>query len=85
MISPEELNILGKPETSIRVKNPKTGREGYRIGLEVFHQLHCLNLIRKSTFGDTFKGQGDFAEMDAGKLRDHIGKRTLVEFVVVLH
>lgn len=73
MITPEELKLLGKPETSIKVKHPKTGVEGYRIGLEVFHQLHCLNLVRKSTFGDFFKGQGDFAEKDEKKLRGHIG------------
>lgn len=73
MITPEELKILGKPETSVKVKHPKTGKEGYRIGIEVFHQLHCLNLVRKSTFGDFFKGQGDFAEKEEGKLRGHIG------------
>ena len=74
MITPEELKMLEKPETSVKVKDPKTGREGYRIGLEVFHQLHCLNLIRKDTYREQYEGKGDFKEKDEKKLRDHIGK-----------
>lgn len=72
MITPEELKLVNKPETSVKVKDPKTGKEGYRIGLEVFHQLHCLNLIRKSTYLDHYKGKGDFAEDDEGKIRGHL-------------
>jgi hypothetical protein len=73
MITLEELKLVEKPETSLRVKDPKTGREGYRIGIEVFHQLHCLNLVRMGTFGDHYKGKGDFADKDETKIRDHIG------------
>ena len=78
MITPEELKLVNKPETSIKTKDPKTGKEGYRIGLEVFHQLHCLNLIRKSTYRDHYKGEGDFAEEDEGKIRAHLGMDTLI-------
>jgi Mycotoxin biosynthesis protein UstYa len=77
MITPEELKLVNKPETSVKVKDPKTGKEGYRIGLEVFHQLHCLNLIRKSTYRDHYKGKGDFAEEDEVKIRNHLGTETL--------
>lgn len=73
MITPEELKLVNKPETSVKTKDPKTGKEGYRIGLEVFHQLHCLNLIRKSTYLDHYKGKGDFAEEDEVKIRMHLG------------
>ncbi len=76
MITPEELKLVNKPETSVKVKDPKTGKEGYRIGLEVFHQLHCLNLIRKSTYRDQYNGKGDFAEEDEGKIRAHLGINT---------
>jgi hypothetical protein len=77
MITPEELKLVNKPETSIKTKDPKTGKEGYRIGLEVFHQLHCLNLIRKSTYRDHYDGKGDFAEKDEATIRAHLGKDSL--------
>jgi len=73
MITTEELKLVNKPETSVKIKDPKTGKEGYRIGLEVFHQLHCLNLVRKSTYRDHYKGKGDFAEEDDVKIRNHLG------------
>jgi hypothetical protein len=73
MITPEELKLVNKPETSVKTKDPNTGKEGYRIGLEVFHQLHCLNLVRKSTYRDHYKGKGDFAEEDEVKIRTHLG------------
>jgi Mycotoxin biosynthesis protein UstYa len=76
MITPEELKLVNKPETSVKTKDPKTGKEGYRIGLEVFHQLHCLNLVRKSTYRDHYKGKGDFAEEDEVKIRAHLGMDT---------
>ena len=75
MITPEELKLVNKPKTSVKVKDPKTGKEGYRIGLEVFHQLHCLNLIRKSTYRDHYQGKGDFEE-DEDKIRAHLGMNT---------
>jgi hypothetical protein len=86
MITPEELKLVNKPETSIKTKDPKTGKEGYRIGLEVFHQLHCLNLVRKSTYRDHYDGKGDFAEKDEAKIRAHLGKdsRSLVYTVAIL-
>ncbi|KAE9377295.1 hypothetical protein N431DRAFT_542655 [Stipitochalara longipes BDJ] len=72
MITPEELKLVNKPETSIKTKDPKTGKEGYRIGLEVFHQLHCLNLIRKSTFREYYDGKDDFAGKDEKTIRGHL-------------
>ena len=74
MITPEELKLVDKPESSIKTKDPKTGREGYRIGIEVFHQLHCLNLIRKSTFREKYDGKGDFEGDDKKKIRMHLGE-----------
>ncbi|KAF2667143.1 hypothetical protein BT63DRAFT_427548 [Microthyrium microscopicum] len=54
MISPEELDIINMPKDSLKVKNPKTGVEGYRVGLEVFHQLHCINLLRQVTYKEYY-------------------------------
>jgi hypothetical protein len=82
MITPEELKLVNKPETSIKTKDPKTGKEGYRIGLEVFHQLHCLNLVRKSTYRDHYNGKGDFAENDEAKIREHLGKNSLARSLI---
>lgn len=80
MITPKELKLVDKPETSIKVTHPKTGKKGYRIGLEVFHQLHCLNLIRKDTYRDQYEGKGDFKEKDEGKIREHLGKKDQQRF-----
>ncbi|EHL02091.1 hypothetical protein M7I_2047 [Glarea lozoyensis 74030] len=75
MITPEELKIIGMPESSLKVKHPQTGVEGYRVGLEVFHQLHCLNLLRQVTYKEYYTeiGNGNFASGDE-ELQMHTGK-----------
>lgn len=54
MVSLKDFPKLQKPSTSMKVTDPKTGETGYRVGLEVFHQLHCLNLLRMSTYPDYY-------------------------------
>jgi hypothetical protein len=79
MITPEELDIIDMPKTSLKVKHPKTGVEGYRVGLEVFHQLHCINLLRRATYKEYYTElgtDGDFAEGD-DMLRIHLGSSTI--------
>ncbi|KFY99842.1 hypothetical protein V498_00470 [Pseudogymnoascus sp. VKM F-4517 (FW-2822)] len=72
MISAAELRKIDKPDTALKVTDPRTGVEGYRVGLEVFHQLHCLNLLRKTTHIDYYGSRGgDFAEGIDG-LRMHL-------------
>jgi Mycotoxin biosynthesis protein UstYa len=63
MITPAELGKIDMPASSLKVKHPKTGVEGYRVGLEVFHQLHCVNLLRQVTYKDYYTelGNGNFA------------------------
>jgi hypothetical protein len=75
MISPDELKLLDMPESSLKVKHPETGVEGYRVGLEVFHQLHCINLLRQVSFKDHYTeyGNGNFAGGEK-ELRIHTGK-----------
>ena len=74
MISPRELDLLHKPrDNSLKVTDPKTGEVGYRVGLEVFHQLHCLNMVRKATYPDyedAYTG-GDFG-VPRAQLRGHL-------------
>ncbi len=62
------------PKTHLRAKHPKTGVEGYRVGLEVFHQLHCINLLRQVTYKDYYTklGNGNFAGGDE-ELQMHTG------------
>ncbi len=62
------------PRTHLRAKHPKTGVEGYRVGLEVFHQLHCINLLRQVTYKDYYTklGNGNFAGGDE-ELQMHTG------------
>ncbi|KAE8444189.1 hypothetical protein EG329_000786 [Mollisiaceae sp. DMI_Dod_QoI] len=66
VITDQELDIIGMPKTHLRAKHPKTGVEGYRVGLEVFHQLHCINLLRQVTYKDYYVelGNGNFASGD---------------------
>ncbi|PQE13904.1 tat pathway signal sequence protein [Rutstroemia sp. NJR-2017a BBW] len=71
MITPDKLDVIGMPDTHLKVKDPKTGVEGYRVGLEVFHQLHCINLLRQVTYRDWYEDiSGEFKEGPEG-LRMH--------------
>jgi hypothetical protein len=55
MISTEDFPKLQMPETSLKVTDPKTGETGYRVGLEVFHQLQCLNMLRMASYPDYYQ------------------------------
>lgn len=73
MISKEELDRLGLPQNSLKVKDPATGKQGYRAAVEVFHQLHCLNLLRQAIYKDYYKNiYSDIQEEEQG-LQGHIG------------
>ncbi|KAF2187882.1 hypothetical protein K469DRAFT_568210 [Zopfia rhizophila CBS 207.26] len=54
MVTDEGIKKLQKPLDSLKVTDPKTGEKGYRVGLEVFHQLHCLNLLRMATYPEYY-------------------------------
>ena len=73
MISDTERKIIDMPASHLKVKHPKTGVEGYRVGLEVFHQLHCVNLLRQVTYRDYYVDvSGDIA--DGESLQMHTGR-----------
>lgn len=74
MITREELDRLGLDPTSLTIKNPKTGRVGYRVGMQVFHQLHCLNLLRQHSFKDYYSDKGGDIDVEPRELREHLGK-----------
>ena len=54
MITEEERKQLGLSIDSLPIQNPRTGEWGYRAGVEVFHQLHCLNLLRQALYSDYY-------------------------------
>jgi hypothetical protein len=73
MISEAELQRLDMPKSSLKVKHPTTGAEGYRVGIEVFHQLHCINLLRKATYKEYYEPLGGEFGKGSEALRMHIG------------
>ncbi|KAJ2905180.1 uncharacterized protein MKZ38_006086 [Zalerion maritima] len=72
MMSAEEVEKMGLPLDSIKIKHPKTGVEGYRIGMEVFHQLHCLNLVRQAVYKDWYDSRGGDIGVEEDDLKGHL-------------
>lgn len=58
--------------SSLLVNNQQTGEEGYRVGMEVFHQLHCINLLRRVTYKEYYEPLGG----EFGKGLEALQKRT---------
>ncbi|EUC46313.1 hypothetical protein COCMIDRAFT_93221 [Bipolaris oryzae ATCC 44560] len=54
IVSKSDYPRLHKTTDAIEATDPKTGETGYRVGLEVFHQLHCLNLLRMATYPEHY-------------------------------
>ncbi|KAJ4169677.1 hypothetical protein NW754_005826 [Fusarium falciforme] len=72
MITREELDRLGLDPASLTIKNPKTGQVGYRVGIQVFHQLHCLNLLRQHSFKEYYSDKGGDIDVEPKDLRGHL-------------
>ncbi|KAF4998940.1 hypothetical protein FDECE_11654 [Fusarium decemcellulare] len=72
MITRKELDRLGLDPSSLTIKNPKTGQEGYRAGIQVFHQLHCLNLLRQDSYRDYYSHTGGDIQVEPEDLRGHL-------------
>lgn len=75
-MSTEELASIG--ETSVDFKNG-----GHLVGMDVFHQLHCLNYLRKKMDGYK-EAYPDIAEDEQIPPRFHIGK-SLSHGTVTIH
>ena len=73
MISSDDLSKLGMPTSSLKVIHPKTGVEGYRVGVEAFHQLHCINLLRRVTYKTYYEPFGGEFEAGPEVLKMHTG------------
>lgn len=57
-IPSSDIAKLDMPLSSLKVNHPETGEEGYRVGMEVFHQLHCINLLRRIVYTDYYEPLG---------------------------
>ncbi|KAF2731519.1 hypothetical protein EJ04DRAFT_442867 [Polyplosphaeria fusca] len=72
LVRDEDFPKLQKPSDSLRVTDPKTGEMGYRAGLEVFHQLRCLNLVRMATYPEYFPKLSSDIKDGSGDVRIHL-------------
>lgn len=72
-IPKHEILKLDMPETSLKVNHPITGEEGYRVGMEVFHHLHCLNLLRRVTYREYYEPLGGEFGHGQEALQAHTG------------
>lgn len=79
-ISSSDIEKLGMPKTSLKVAHPQTGEEGYRVGMEVFHQLHCVNLLRRVTYKEYYEPLGGEFAAGPDALRHHTGEREIIWF-----
>ncbi|KAI1335471.1 hypothetical protein F5Y15DRAFT_397435 [Xylariaceae sp. FL0016] len=72
MISREEMIKLGlDPDNSLTITDPN-GKPGYRVAVEVFHQLHCLNLLRQNVYKDYYAPLGGDTADPTMDLRGHL-------------
>ncbi|KAI2630946.1 hypothetical protein GGR54DRAFT_177870 [Hypoxylon sp. NC1633] len=73
MISREEMINLGlSPDSSLAITDPRDGKPGYRVAVEVFHQLHCLNLLRQNVYKDHYAPLGGDTSAPTRDLRGHL-------------
>ncbi|KAI1085723.1 hypothetical protein F5B20DRAFT_575231 [Whalleya microplaca] len=73
MISREEMIKLGlNPDTSLAITDPRNGKPGYRVAIEVFHQLHCLNLMRQNVYKDYYTPLGGDTAAPTEDLNGHL-------------
>ncbi|KAI1816765.1 hypothetical protein GGS20DRAFT_536118 [Poronia punctata] len=73
MISREEMVKLGlDPDISLNITDPRDGKPGFRVAIEVFHQLHCLNLLRQNVHRDYYAPLGGDTSAAPEDLRGHL-------------
>ena len=64
------LEKMNKSRGAVEFTGVDAGR--YEVGLEAYHQLHCLNYVRMYSYMDHYeKIDFDMISEDAGKRREH--------------
>jgi hypothetical protein len=73
-VSKSDFSRLDMSKISLKVDHPTTGEEGYRVGMEVFHHLHCLNLLRRVTYKEYYEPLGGEFGKGPEALKEHTGE-----------
>lgn len=83
-VDAKDLKALDKPETQAAYSKEIGG--GYTAGLEVFHQIHCLNMLRQWSYKEYYLDPENAEDMPAPfkdsnhTLRLHLGKMSRCTF-----
>jgi hypothetical protein len=68
LIDEDAMNALGQP-----THNAKKYGDKYFAYIDVFHQLHCLDLVRKYIFRDHYPSYIAFQDTDE-RILYHVGE-----------
>jgi hypothetical protein len=73
MVTREEMITMNMdPTGALEITDPATGKRGYRVAIEVFHQLHCLNLLRQANHMEHYSSQGGDTAAEPHDLHGHL-------------
>jgi len=73
MVSRAEMIKMGlDPKGALEITDPATGKRGYRVAIEVFHQLHCLNLLRQANYKSHYSPLGGDVSAENEDLHGHL-------------
>ncbi|KAK0636388.1 hypothetical protein B0T17DRAFT_80527 [Bombardia bombarda] len=78
-----DVDQIGKPETSVQLRD----KSGYLSGLDVIHELHCLNYIREFAYSDYYALHGQKKNKDEHIFHciDHIREILMCHGDVAMH
>lgn len=71
-IARDTLARIGKAETPSMVRFREADGGGYMGAVEVMHQLHCLNYLRKATYREYYEVSDDAFQVKPETVRDHL-------------
>ncbi|ORX96154.1 hypothetical protein BCR34DRAFT_443406, partial [Clohesyomyces aquaticus] len=73
MVTREEmLKMNMDPAGALEITDPQTGKRGFRVAIEVFHQLHCLNLLRQANHKSYYAPLGGDTAAEPEDLHGHL-------------
>ncbi|KAF2727229.1 hypothetical protein EJ04DRAFT_393297, partial [Polyplosphaeria fusca] len=73
MVTRDEMIKMGMdPNGALEITDPRTGKRGFRVAIEVFHQLHCLNLMRQANYKSHYAAFGGDTAAEPMDLHGHI-------------
>ncbi|OAQ63373.1 hypothetical protein VFPPC_09228 [Pochonia chlamydosporia 170] len=75
IVTGDVLDRIGKSRSAVKYTEDQEPGGMYFVGIEVFHQLHCLNLVRQFTYRDYYNRAENKPEAftdSEGILRKHV-------------